>query len=457
MIGCKYRDPVVESMDRRLGPTEVIYYLLDQLHCLNFVVYAEISGKLDPARLDLALQIVQSEKPLLRASIVTHQGHPWFKPVPMKQAPLKVQTAPYRNWRQKITEQLESPFTGGGLLCRFFWFGGSGEKTVVAMVFHHAIADGKSGVNALMEVIQRASGTEVPLRFQPAHPSAQALDRVEHQGLVHSSVRKFKYWLGQGKAALLFPKQLPGYDVQLRSQRQIAVIPVSVPAKTAQALLAECRANGTTVHGALGAAQLLAINEEFGDARARQLGLTSLADLRGVLSGDLTDQDLGLYIATITTVHAVPAQPDFWQLATHIRKQLQESTRSGDANLVHSVYPKEAIFSPSLHMARLVQSAAAMAPASSMLTNIGKVDVVALDNGVQIRSAGFVVAPPPQNPICVTATSYADGMHLNVLYDQTKLDDEQAHRIAHNLVAYLNAAAGATRVPQTAQDVAWIG
>ena len=35
------------GMNRPLGPTEAIYYLLDQLYCLNFVVFAEVSGSLD--------------------------------------------------------------------------------------------------------------------------------------------------------------------------------------------------------------------------------------------------------------------------------------------------------------------------------------------------------------------------------------------------------------------------
>ncbi len=73
------------------------------------------------------------------------------------------------------------------------------------------------------------------------------------------------------------------------------------------------RADGGTVQEALGAVQLLAINNEFQTAQPRHLAPNSLSDLRGVLRGGVTSQDLGLYIATVCTVHAVAAEPDSCQ------------------------------------------------------------------------------------------------------------------------------------------------
>jgi len=441
---------MTQFMQRRLGPTETIYYLLDQLYCLNFVVFAEIEGTFDLAKLESALQAVQSEKPLLRSHIVLTKGRPSFTALPMEQAPLKVQFEPLKNWRLMVEQQLNIPFEVNMPLARFLWFGGTGKKSVAAMVFHHSIADGKSGARALIEVLQRASGAAMPLHFQAAHPSAQALDLIEQRSFLGSSVQKLKYWLGQGKAVLRLPSQLPGYDMQVRAQRHIKSIPLAIPMALTQALTAACRAHGTTVHGALGAAQLLAINAEFDNPKSRQLALTSLADLRPVLSGHLSEHDLGLYIATITTVHAIANQPDYWQLANNLRAQLQQVLSSGDANLVHTVYRQDSLVPPNRNGARLVHAAISLAPPASMLTNIGKIDSITLDNGAKVRSLAFAVSPPPHNPICVTAASYGGRMFLNLLYDRQKVDDVQAHRIAMALTACIHVAASSDGVSASA-------
>ena len=49
---------------------------------------------------------------------------------------------------------------------------------MVAIVFHHSIADGGSGADVLLEVLRRAGGEDLPLKHRPAQPSAQTLDLV---------------------------------------------------------------------------------------------------------------------------------------------------------------------------------------------------------------------------------------------------------------------------------------
>ncbi|MGL6111878.1 MAG: condensation domain-containing protein, partial [Rubrivivax sp.] len=319
----KQRPTKTSHIDRALGSTENIYYLLDKLYCLNFVVYAQIDGPFDIGRLAGALRAVQAEHPLLRARLALAGGRPWFKPVAADAHPIPIESGGLRDWRAGIEAQLERPFVDAAPLARFMCFGSGARKSVVAMVFHHAIADGRSGADVLIEVLRRAGGEDLPLKHRPAQPSAQALDLVKLGGRVGASMRTLGYWLQQGKSALKLARQLPGFDMAVRAERRIRVVPFTLPKAKARALLEACRAHGVTMQGALGATQLLAINDEFGAARSRNLGLNSLADLRGVLGGNLTQQDLGLYIATVTTVHAIAAEPEFWQLAADVRNQLK--------------------------------------------------------------------------------------------------------------------------------------
>jgi hypothetical protein len=216
------------DIDRPLGPTENIYFLLDKLYRLNFLVFAEIDGAFDAARLGDALRIVQSQHPLLRARVALVSGRNWFKPIEADAHPIPVETGTLRNWRGQLSAQLDEPFATGGPLARFVWFGGRGRKSVAAMVFHHVIGDGCSGADVFIEVLRRAALEEPPLRYRPARASAQDLDLIKEQGPIGASIKTLTYWLNQGRSALKFAQQQPGFDGGTQTQRSIAVIPFAL-------------------------------------------------------------------------------------------------------------------------------------------------------------------------------------------------------------------------------------
>jgi NRPS condensation-like uncharacterized protein len=433
---------VIESVDRPLGSTENIYWLLDRLYCLNFVVYAQLDCALPRRPLAAALAIVQDEHPLLRARIAVDGGRAWFKPVARRDAPILPQHRPLAGWRRALERELQRPFAPGAApLARFLCFGGTGAKRVAAMVFHHAIADGRSGTTVLLDVLRRATHPPAPPDYRRAQPSSQSLDLIRAKSPMLSALQEARFWWAKGKDALRLARQLPDYDATPSGAPDIRIIAFSLPRATTASLAATARLRGTTVQGALGAAQLLALNDEFTARAPRPLALNSLADLRGVLAGNLTERDLGLYVTTLCTVHALPANPDFWSLAREVRDALAATIDSGDANLINGVYPANPRLEPGEDVARLMQRIVALAPPSSMLTNIGRVDVVDLGDRCRIRELAFAVSPPAQHPICVTAASYDGALSLGLLYDRHKLPAARAKAIGERLVARLEAAA----------------
>jgi hypothetical protein len=301
------------------------------------------------------------------------------------------------------------------------------------------------------DVLARAMHAAAPLKRKKANASAQDLDPIAHQGQVLSAFQKARFWLSKGKDALHGVEQLPGYDMRPRPKRKIRILPLAMAEGDAARLLAQARRQGTTMHGALGAAQLLAIDDQFDNRAPRALALNSLVDLRGMLKGDLGERDLGLYIATLATVHELPVKPEFWALAREVRERLKAIIDAGDANLINGVYAANPLFATDEAAAKMVQRIVQLAPASSMLTNIGKVEKPDLGGQLSIASLGFAVSPPAQHPICVTASSYAGRLQMHLLYDEAKLAKQQAQAIADGMMAHLAAAAAGNARPGTSR------
>lgn len=431
------------SIDRPLGATESLYWLLDTLYCLNFVVFAEVEGRLDGQTLAAALATVQAENPLLRARIATSQGQRWFRPVPQASATMQPEVLKLAQWRREVERQLDTPFdTAQAPLARLQWFKGAGRKSVLAMTYHHAIADGRSGASVLLDVLRRAAGQAGPAVHKRAQPSSQKLDLIGQQPALLGALKQTRFWLARGKEALQPAQQLPGYDPNPDKTRKVRILPFELDAPTLAALHGRARENGTTIQGALGAAQLLAISDQFPDDGPRKLGLNSLADLRGSLTGELTDGDLGLYIATLCTVHSISPEPQFWAVAREVRDGLAAIIEAGEGNLIHGVYPAALALPPDGGIARWMQAIVAAAPASTMLTNIGRIDHVDLGDTLCLKSVGFAVSPPAQHPVCVTAASYDGRMFVHLLCDERKLSAVRAGRIGDALMAHLRQAAG---------------
>lgn len=429
-------------IERPLGATENLYWLLDTSYCLNFVVFAEVQGRLRADGLTAALAAVQAENPLLRACVESVGLRRWFRPVPQAVAPLRLEVRQLASWRSALEGQLHAPFdTRQAPLARCLWFQGA-RQSVVALSFHHAIADGRSGASVLLDLLSRAASAPRSIITKPARPSAQELDPARPLTNLASAAKQAKFWLQRGSEALLPAEQLPGYDPSPAADRDVRALHYEVDSPTLAALLARAREQGTTLHGALGAAQLFAVNAQFPDDRPRRLGLNSLADLRGSLDGGLTDADLGLYIATLCTVHTLPGRASFWTLAREIRDALRATVDAGNANRIHDVYPAGLALPPGGHFANWMQAVVAAAPSSTMLTNVGRIAPVELGDGLALKSLSFFVAPPAQHPICVTATGYDGRLVLQLLSDRLKVSTRQSGEIGQAMLAQLSKAAG---------------
>ena len=147
------------SAARTLDAGEKFFWMLDQVSCMNFVVFAELECQLPPATLQAALGELQRRHPLLNCGIrVGDAGHVAFyrtEPTPIR---LSVQPVAADSWQEPLQAQLAQPFAAEEHpLARALYLPRSDAPgSIVGLVYHHAIADGRSGTALLREWLQQA-------------------------------------------------------------------------------------------------------------------------------------------------------------------------------------------------------------------------------------------------------------------------------------------------------------
>lgn len=96
------------------------------------------------------------------------------------------------------------------------------------------------------------------------------------------------------------------------------------------AIRENCRANGTTVHGVIGAAEAMAIRDVFEPSPEEHIGICTTLDIRGQLREDVAPEDMGIYAATLMSRFYNLDDVGPWDLAREVKEQVSESVARND-------------------------------------------------------------------------------------------------------------------------------
>lgn len=426
------------SAARTLDAGEKFFWMLDQVSCMNFVVFAELECQLPPATLQAALGELQRRHPLLNCGIrVRDAGHVAFyrtEPTPIR---LSVQPVAADSWQEPLQAQLAQPFAAEEHpLARALYLPRSDAPgSIVGLVYHHAIADGRSGTALLREWLQQAL-TGVG-SAEPAHAEPPPMHELFPP--------QFDWQRHPDKAAAIYgdmkldikrygkPADLPWLQQQ-HSGRQPRFCRIELSPQQTSALLQQCRAHDTTLHGALGAAQLLAKRTLLADDGAQTLTLSHPADMRPYLAQSVPDDGLGLYITMLSSSYQVAGDSDFWQLAQQVVGDIRKQLQRGDGHLLYTLLRTQQVPPDAAGLAGFGQQMLA-SPKGSMISNIGRVADVGTD--LPVSSISFALCPMPYQALFTAASSYGGKLILNINYDAAKLAPGVATRLAQQIRAEL--------------------
>jgi Condensation domain len=298
-------------MDRRLGSNERIIWSYQQIRPMHFVTTANIIGKLHFDKLQQALIKVQQRHPLLNVQIVLDQSEsPWFT-ANSTQIPIRlIQRNSEQQWQKEVEQELANPFDWNEApLIRVVLLQDNDVSDLI-ITCDHSIADGRSVVFLLRDILQAIGLPHEPLNNLPPQQNyEQLVSRAENNKLSFEpslSAMRSKPKLPQNSRPRLHAWSLS----------KIETIE----------LINKCKEAGTSVHAAICAAFLLAIAEQGSPKISLResaiLKCLSPIDVREFLPA--IDEDFGFYFTTIVTTSNVTADLSLWDLARQVKDQLYQ-------------------------------------------------------------------------------------------------------------------------------------
>lgn len=399
---------------RALDIGETQFWLFDQISTMNFSVFALGSGLLEVSALLLSLKIVQLLYPLAHVGIQkANDSKSLLFFSSSNEIPLQIKRAGL-DWQQQLAIDTSQTFAPADApLIRAFLYMLEGNKWVFSLVFHHSIADGKSGIRFFKDVLSN---------LDKSHP---ATEPKKTSIPMHSMLPDaLAHWSGNsGSLPILKTKNLPTFSEKTSKAKPTMAI-LHLEKKSLKKLREQARANLVSVHGILGAIQLKAIAELYEDFQleAIPLNLSTPADARAYLADKLDETNLGLYITLLTSHVEITEKTPFWELARALANDVKNQLEGLDGLLFYKKLPNPTSYLENEKSLRLFSLLMKMMPQATVLSNVGVVPYFSPPFGINLSYLAFSVPPSITQPVCITVTTFHEQMNIVINYDFNRLE-----------------------------------
>jgi hypothetical protein len=301
---------------RRLGSDQMFWWLIDQNHPVHVALVAEVAGPTTVDGWRMALGEMQRRHPNLSGKITRDEdANLWFHHVADAPIPLRVAEGNAAAWDSELVREMTTRLDLGQAPLARATLLHEADRATLILAMHHSIADAKSILFAVRDVLLALSGQSIePL---PPTPSLASL-------LFRGSTA------GDGDAADASPPVASGEPDIFRSfDGETPVIARrTLPPSLTSALRQRCRSERATVHGALVTAAVVAAREVSAKLRQAPIEVISPSDMRALLGAG---EDVAPLAGGATMTMLAPAQPaDFWQTARLVRRDLVPPRTSED-------------------------------------------------------------------------------------------------------------------------------
>ena len=282
-----------KHQNRTLGAFEKTFWLLDQIDSKDFALAAEISGAKSIEKWQNALKMVQKRHPNLSVRVVLDElSRPTLQYVEDMIIPMRViNVQPDYHWEQEVEKELSVRFnTEEGPLLRLVLVQ-KPQRTILIVVANHTVADGTSLNYLIRDILMAVTGKELGIK-------EHQISNDQTLGLTED-----------------LPAQTVDQVLELRMKTDIVKPLVSshrFSENSTQNILERARLEGTTFHGAICAAALLASRKMRTEWDEAKMELVSPICTRAALN---LDDNFGLNITTQSVFFEKEMYNSFWDLA----------------------------------------------------------------------------------------------------------------------------------------------
>jgi hypothetical protein len=295
-------DIFMETQTRRpLGGFERFFWLFNQQRPIHFTMVAEITGTLPVTAWENALAAVQQLHPLLSVSINLNENNaPEFVTQPGATIPLRIVKATSETaWVADLEHEAINRFHAASApLIRAVLYEYQ-NKSVIALIAHHSIADGRSLSFVIRDLLNATNG-------KYAEPYAMPPSLDDYANLPKNTLSQFP----ASDADIALHNQQPQ---AVKATPQIHLLQLSP--KLSSQVIKRSKQEGTTVHGALSAALALASKAW----KPQPIRLFSPASARETLDAGET---VCLYIAGRVVPFDMETMGAFWDIARYAKESL---------------------------------------------------------------------------------------------------------------------------------------
>lgn len=425
-----------ESLEpiRDLGALEFGVEMLERVGSGHIVRVIECDGRLDLASLEEALHDLVARMPLLRTRIVRPpDAMPYFAPNDARPAVSVEERRGPADWVAAFHQQLNTPFDEDGPLVRVQALTSDEEGAEILVSIHHSLCDGRSiqdFCTALVLQYERRLGGGV---LEPAETAAKRTVSPRADELLPtwlSGERLQELTNELMKNPVFFSGEAPAGFADERGQATAPSVThmhsYRVPADQLKGLGELARQSGTTVHGALTAALLLASAASGKVDVDKPFTLQHTMDLRPFLREPLDVDDMGMYASGVMTMSPDVPTTSFWELARDIRQQMDAAMERHE-HLVTTALAAQIISH---------NTEARKFPCMSLVSNIGRVDIPTEASSLQVRSihGGTPVHGWGTSMLYCLAVGVPDGLLFNLFHPFPEMTDETATVIGDHML-----------------------
>lgn len=406
-------------MNRLLGASEHLLWLLAQTKPINVVLCGTITGSLSIKQLSAALIEVQRRHPLLAVKIASDRTQPRFVSENVSSIPLRViERKSEEHWSQEVEAEQIRPFSSSEdpLIRAVLLY--SPDISELIVTFDHCIGDGLSGAYLIRDILNSACQPNTTQRL-PEPRSCEELIPVSAGVLNTDAVDDDLHSLKTAKLSLAASNHTSD-----KEQKQPGLLHWCLSPEETDRLVSCCRKEQTSVHGALCASFLLSIAQEVSLADGVVLKCMSPLSLRNHLIPPI-GEDFGAYYTRELTYHNIQPGRDFWEVAREAKHQLNQVLTNG--KIYAGVLKVSEFLSTKPDAIALRQYVNELIGSELTVTNLGRLNIPEQFGLLQLRQLHLTVAGIA--PIIVGVATLGGKMFVTVRYLKMAIASATAVRI----------------------------